>query len=75
MRTDLIQADCIEALRAMQPSSADSIVTDPPYGLSPDGKARTWDEVGEGRAKGGFMGKDWDRGYVICEQRLIGCAI
>ena len=60
MRTDLIQADCIEALRAMQPSSADSIVTDPPYGLSPDGKARTWDEVGEGRAKGGFMGKDWD---------------
>ena len=50
MRTDLIQADCIEALRAMQPSSADSIVTDPPYGLSPDGKARKWDEVGEGRA-------------------------
>jgi len=60
MRSELIQSDCIEALRAMKPASADSIVTDPPYGLSPDGKARTWDEVGEGRAKGGFMGKDWD---------------
>ncbi len=60
MRSELIQSDCIEALRAMKPASADSIVTDPPYGLSPDGKARTWDEVGDGRAKGGFMGKDWD---------------
>jgi len=60
MRSELIQSDCIEALRAMKPESADSIVTDPPYGLSPDGKARTWDEVGEGRARGGFMGKDWD---------------
>jgi len=60
MRSELIESDCIEALRGMQPGSADSIVTDPPYGLSPDGKARTWDEVGEGRAKGGFMGKDWD---------------
>ena len=60
MRSELIQSDCLEALRAMKPGSADSIVTDPPYGLSPDGKARTWDEVGEGRARGGFMGKDWD---------------
>jgi site-specific DNA-methyltransferase (adenine-specific) len=60
MRSELIQSDCIEALRAMKPGSADSIVTDPPYGLSPDGKARTWDEVGDGRAKGGFMCKDWD---------------
>ena len=56
MRTDLIQADCIEALRAMQPASADSIVTDPPYGLSPDGKARTWDEVGEDRPLGTSAG-------------------
>ncbi len=60
MRSELVQGDCLEALRAIQPASADSIVTDPPYGLSPDGKARTWDEVGEGRAKGGFMGRDWD---------------
>ncbi len=60
MKSELIQSDCIEALRAMKAGSADSIVTDPPYGLSPDGKARTWDEVGEGRAHGGFMGKDWD---------------
>jgi site-specific DNA-methyltransferase (adenine-specific) len=44
----------------MEPGSVDAIVCDPPYGLSPDGKARTWDDIEEGRARGGFMGKAWD---------------
>lgn len=35
----LINADCIEAMKAMEDNSIDSIVTDPPYELSNDGKA------------------------------------
>lgn len=37
----LIQGDCLEALRAMPDASVDSVVTDPPYGLSFMGKK--WD--------------------------------
>jgi hypothetical protein len=47
-------------MRAMPAESVDAIVCDPPYGLSPDGKARTWDDVEDGRRGGGFMGKAWD---------------
>ena len=34
-------ADCLDAMKAMEPDSVDSIVTDPPYGLSFMGK--NWD--------------------------------
>ena len=59
--------DCVAVMDAMAEDSIDAVVTDPPYGLSPDGKARTWDELEKLRAegkgpKGGFMGKDWDAG-------------
>jgi DNA modification methylase len=57
--------DCMEILRAMPDNSVDAIVSDPPYGMSPDGRALTWDDVEELRAqgkvpKGGFMGREWD---------------
>jgi DNA modification methylase len=54
--------DCIEVMKGMDDCSVDSIVTDPPYGLSPDKKARTWDDLAEmnGKAKSGFMGAAWD---------------
>ncbi len=61
-------ADCMEVMRAMPDNSVDFIGTDPPYGLSPDGKARTWDDIEALRAEGksgpnkGFMGKVWDAG-------------
>ena len=59
--------NCMELLRSMPADSVDAIVTDPPYGLSPDGRARTWDEIAELRAQGkgpkrGFMGKEGDAG-------------
>jgi site-specific DNA-methyltransferase (adenine-specific) len=41
MTTKLIHADALEALRGMEDNSVDSIVTDPPYGLSFMG--RKWD--------------------------------
>jgi site-specific DNA-methyltransferase (adenine-specific) len=41
MTFTLHQGDCIEVLRAMPDNSADSIVTDPPYGIRFMGKA--WD--------------------------------
>ena len=56
----LYRGDCLEVLASMEPDSVDAIVCDPPYGLSPDGKARTWDDIEEGRSRGGFMGKAWD---------------
>ncbi|MCK9513139.1 MAG: hypothetical protein M0R28_18185 [Pigmentiphaga sp.] len=60
-------ADCMDVLRSMADNSVDAIVSDPPYGLSPDGRARTWDEIEElrkrgGGPKGGFMGREWDAG-------------
>lgn len=41
MRFDLHHGDCLDVLRGMADSSVDSIVTDPPYGLSFMGKR--WD--------------------------------
>jgi len=39
----LINADCIEAMKELPENSIDSIVTDPPYGISFMGKA--WDNA------------------------------
>ena len=66
-RHTLACMDCIEFMRTLPDNSVDAIVTDPPYGLSPDGRARTWDDLAELRAsgkgpKGGFMGRAWDAG-------------
>ena len=60
--------DCLQHLRNMPDNSIDSIVTDPPYGLSNTGPGNVadtivrWaggerDHVPEGR---GFMGRSWD---------------
>lgn len=58
----LILGDCLEVLAALASAGVvvDAIVTDPPYGLSPDGRARTWDDIEDGRQGGGFMGQAWD---------------
>lgn len=65
----LHHGDCLVALQAMPDNSVDSIVTDPPYGLSntdPKHVAETltkWvtgDHEYTPPAKGGFMGKTWD---------------
>jgi len=60
MKSEILHGDCLDRLDAMPADYAASIVTDPPYGLSPDGKARTWDEIEAGKARGGFMGREWD---------------
>ena len=56
-RVTLHCGDCLEVMANMQAGSADSIITDPPYGLS-DGPAGY---LGE-KTGGGFMGKEWDHG-------------
>lgn len=63
----LHRGDCIEALRAMPDSSVDSVVTDPPYGLSDHKPAdvvaclTAWLAGEEYRPnKKGFMGRAWD---------------
>lgn len=64
--------DCLEVMRTLPDNSVDSIVTDPPYGLTtnkkggtgaasvnlntPHGRAR----IGTGNGPGGFMGMKWD---------------
>jgi DNA modification methylase len=45
-------------MAAMDASSVDAIVTDPPYGLA-SGPTTTLEDATSGR---GFMGKEWDRG-------------
>lgn len=65
----IIHGDCLTVLRAVADNTFDSIVTDPPYGLtankkggagvnleSPYGRAR----IGTGNGPGGFMGHKWD---------------
>jgi hypothetical protein len=62
---DLMLGDCLDMLKELDDNSVDSIVTDPPYGLSkePDMTEvlRHWlagdDYVHKGK---GFMGKSWD---------------
>ena len=51
--SQLILNDCLVAMKDMADNSVDSIVTDPPYGLS---AARNSGNA----SKGGFMGKLWD---------------
>lgn len=61
----IIEGDCLEVLRTMPDNSVDSVVTDPPYGLSKEPDIREvltkWmaGEDYEHRG-GGFMGKSWD---------------
>ena len=65
----LYHGDCLEELKKIPDNSVDSIVTDPPYGLSntkPQQVAdvlKAWvtgDTVSVPAKRGGFMGKDWD---------------
>src|SRR5690625_4673994 len=61
----LLHGDCLDVLKTMEDNSVDSVVTDPPYGLS---KEPDINEVlskwlaGEpyDHGHGGFMGKTWD---------------
>lgn len=65
-RTEILyHGDCLDVLKTMEDCSVDSVVTDPPYGLSkePDisevlSKWLAGEEYDHGH--GGFMGKSWD---------------
>lgn len=65
MKNVIIHGDCLEALRKMDDNSVDSVVTDPPYGLSKEPnitEVLTKWLAGEqyDHGHGGFMGKAWD---------------
>ena len=49
----LLLGDCLDKLKELEDNSVDSIVTDPPYGLSAAPNSGK-------NSKGGFMGKQWD---------------
>lgn len=66
---DIIHGDCIERMRELPDNSIDSIVTDPPYGLSPHSTEEVaaclsaWlkgDLYIPKKTKKGFMGRSWD---------------
>lgn len=66
---DIRHGDCLEVLRDLPDNSVDSVVTDPPYGLSNTKPGQvadvlaawvTGDTEAVPAAKGGFMGADWD---------------
>lgn len=65
----LYRGDCLEVLRELPNNSVDSVVTDPPYGLSDMKPAQVADVLaawvtGDTEAvptkRGGFMGEEWD---------------
>ncbi|WP_423459949.1 DNA-methyltransferase [Ottowia sp. VDI28] len=67
-RYRLLHGDCCALLRTFADSSVDSIVTDPPYGLTSNGggPSSKGQNTPHGRAqagasRGGFMGLAWDR--------------
>lgn len=69
IEVDIRHGDCLKVLRDLPDNSVDSVVTDPPYGLSNTKPQQVADVLaawvtGETEAvpakKGGFMGKDWD---------------
>ena len=66
-RYQLHLGDCLDVLKGMAENSVDSVVTDPPYGLSDHGEAevvaclQAWmaGEVYTTKGKG-FIGESWD---------------
>lgn len=62
----LANADCLEHLKTLPDNHFDSLVTDPPYGLSSQVDIRavmkSWltDKKYDHKDSGGFMGKKWD---------------
>jgi DNA modification methylase len=61
----IIHGDCLQVLRTFPSNTVDSVVTDPPYGLSREPNIREVLEkwlAGEDYTHrgGGFMGKTWD---------------
>ena len=67
-RCALYHGDCLEALAAIPDCSIDLVLTDPPYGLSDHRPSdvtaclQAWlaGQEYRPRAKGGFMGRQWD---------------
>jgi len=66
-KVELINDDCIQALKQFPSNHFDSVVTDPPYGLSKitqkttSETLRSWlDGGGSTSSSKGFMDKDWD---------------
>lgn len=65
---ELHLGDCLESLKNMPDNSVDSVVTDPPYGLSKHSQQEVIDclsawlrgEEYAPKGKKGFMGKSWD---------------
>jgi DNA modification methylase len=72
LSAEVLHGDCMQRLKEIPTASIDAIVTDPPYGLSPDGKCRTWADIEEGRKLSGFMGKEWDAA-VPCHNFFAEC--
>ena len=70
--TKILHGDCMQLLKTLPDCSIDAICTDPPYGMSPDGIARTWADIEEGRKLKGFMGKEWDQA-VPCHNFFAEC--
>ena len=68
----ILHGDCMALLKTLPDNSIDAIVTDPPYGMSGDGIARTWADLGENSNKKGFMGKSWDAA-VPCHNFFAEC--
>ena len=61
----IIHGDCLEQLKTLEDNSVDSVVTDPPYGLSREPDIREvlekWLAGEDYTHRGsGFMGKTWD---------------
>ena len=56
-KINLINNDCLKVLKTISENSIDSIITDPPYALTPK-------SYEENSFSGGFMGHEWDKNLV-----------
>lgn len=65
MSYELVLGDALEVMKTLPANSIDSIVTDPPYGLTEprsggDNRSKPRTEEEKERRRGGFMGQAWD---------------
>jgi DNA modification methylase len=72
VNASVLHGDCLDILKTMADNSVDSIITDPPYGLTANKKGGTGvasvnldnpygrSKIGTGNGAGGFMGMKWD---------------
>ena len=59
-KISVFYGDCKTVMAALPQECVHAVISDPPYGMSPDGISRNMDEIEGMKTRGGFAGAEWD---------------